>query len=304
MNRQLRQFGILCAIFALVISACGDDGGDDGNSGDRDAAPGDWVTLMSSEWTVPAGDEIYQCVRLTVSEDMFITGFRTLGSEGTHHSVLTVGNSSQPDGTFPCNGGTNHNSMIYGSGIGTDELTLPSGVAMPVRAGQQLLLNLHLYNLADSPLPGTTAIEVQSIPAGDVVHEAETILMGKVATLLIPPGPSTQVGTCTMNGDVTIFTVSPHMHQLGTHMKVAAEPSGQAEIVLHDEDYFFEEQLVYPIAPVELSRGDKIKVHCSYNNTTGDFVTYGDSSDLEMCYATVYRYPAHGGTFGIVCAED
>jgi hypothetical protein len=33
-------------------------------------------------------------------------------------------------------------------------------------------------------------------------------------------------------------------------------------------------------------------VTCSYNNTTGAAVGFGDSSDNEMCFAGMYRYPA------------
>jgi hypothetical protein len=247
------------------------------------------------------GKEGYQCVTLTVTEDMYITGFRAVAPRGTHHSVLTVGPANQPDDTFSCNAGTNHNAMIYGSGVGSNDIAFPEGVAMPVRAGQQLMLNLHLYNVSDSLLADTSAVEVRTIPASAVVHEAEVILMGKIS-LLVPPGPSDQEGGCVMNGDATVFMVGPHMHRLGTGMRVVAETGG-GDAVLLDASYAFEEQSIYPIAPVSLVSGDRVRVVCSYDNTTGDSVPFGDSSDQEMCFAGVYRYPAYGGTFGIICAN-
>jgi hypothetical protein len=60
---------------------------------------------------------------------------------------------------------------------------------------------------------------------------------------------------------------------------------------------------VYAIEPVELKRGDPVRVHCSYDNDTGAIVTWGESSLEEMCFAGVYRYPAFGGTYGIVCGD-
>lgn len=310
MTRLTQRGSSIAAILAILILApgCGDDGSGDGgdpDAGGSDAGPrGEWKTLISSEWTVPdgGGDE-YQCVRLTVNQDMYITGFRSMAPLGTHHSVLTVGAAGQPDGIFPCDASTNHDAMIYGSGIGTNDVALPEGVAMPIRAGQQLLLNLHLYNLADAPLSGTSGVEIQTIPASEVVHEAEVILMGKLFTLLVPPGESTQVGTCVMNGDVTLFTVSPHMHQLGTHMMIIAERDGQEDVTLHDAPYSFEDQRIYPIEPIEMKQGDRVKVHCSYNNPFKTAIPYGDSSDREMCFGTTYRYPARGATIGIVCAN-
>lgn len=300
------------ALCLFLASGCSGTDGDslptDGGVSSDGTLPtgptGEWWTLITGDWTLPAGTEDYACVRLTVNEDLYITDFRALSPLGTHHSVLTVGPPGQPDGTTACNGGTNHGAMLYGSGIGTEGIALPDGVAMPVRAGQQLLLNLHLYNVSDGPITGTTAIEVRTALAASVAHEAEAILMGKVASLFVPPGDVTQVGNCEMNGDVTLFMVSPHMHRLGTHMRVVAHRDGQPAEVLHDRPYSFEEQLIYPIEPIEMKRGDRIEVECSYNNTTGAPVGFGDSSDQEMCFATTFRYPATGGTFGIVCAAD
>ncbi len=313
MLRSGISFGFTLVCCAVIGAGCG--GSDEPPAGSADAtvgnptidAPvggGEWQMLIESSWTIPAGTETYQCERLTVTEDVWITEFRAGTPLGTHHSVLTVGDGGQPDGAFPCDAGTNDDAMIYGAGIDTNPIALPPGVAMRVRAGQQLLLNLHLYNVSDSELTGLSTVEMKRVDPTEVEHEAEVILMGKVPTLNVPPGESTQVGTCVMNGDVTLFMVNPHMHQLGTHMKVVAERDGAEDVVMHDGVYDFEDQQIYPIAPVEMKQGDRVKVHCSYNNTTGSNVTFGDSSDKEMCFATTYRYPAFGATFNIICASD
>ena len=47
------------------------------------------------------------------------------------------------------------------------------GVAIKLRKGQQLLLNLHLFNLTDAPLTGTSGTEIITMPESEVVHEAE-----------------------------------------------------------------------------------------------------------------------------------
>jgi len=303
--------------FALVLTlvgslmACGgseDPPGDQADAGDNPSIDAgnsaDWENLIESNWTIPAGTETYQCERLTVTEDVWITNFRAATPPGTHHSVLTVGDGGQPDGATPCDAGTNDDAMIYGAGIDTNPIELPPGVAMRVRAGQQLLLNLHLYNVSDAPLSGTSLVEIKRVAQSEVEHEAEVILMGKVPTLNVPPGESTQVGTCVMNGDVNLFMVNPHMHQLGTWMKVVAERTGEADLTIHDGLYNFEDQQIYPIQQVAMKQGDRVKVHCSYNNMTGSNVTFGDSSDSEMCFATIYRYPAFGASFNIICASD
>lgn len=319
MNRNHIRATIFLAIVSIAASCSSDSTGSgdidagsqtDGGvtvdaSGRGDAAPPSaWRTLITSDWSLSAGTEGYQCERLTIEEDMYIVEFRATTPLGTHHSVLTIGNRNAPDGPSPCHAGTNANAMIYGAGIDTNPIALPDGVAMPVRAGQQLLLNLHLYNVSDAELTGTSAVEIRTIPQSEVVHEAEVLLMGKVATLQVPPGQSTQMGSCTMNGDVTLFMVNPHMHRYGTHMRVVAERAGMEDLEIYSGDYNFEDQQIYPIEPVSMNRWDTVRVYCSYNNTSGSPVPWGDSSDQEMCFATTYRYPARGSLFGIVCAND
>jgi hypothetical protein len=37
-----------------------------------------------------------------------------------------------------------------------------------------------------------------------------------------------------------------------------------------------------------------VKTECTYDNTTGKTVTFGESSDTEMCFSIIYRYPSTG----------
>ncbi|MEM9489587.1 MAG: hypothetical protein AAGC55_10610 [Myxococcota bacterium] len=317
-------------IALALVPACGDDSSDnddgdgdggssaDGGSGDAgsgggdDAAPGDggavdpdgFATLISGAWTLGPGTEDYYCARRTVTEDLYITEFRSTAPPGTHHSVLLIDSGSQPDGITPCSAQVLSPRMIYSAGINTNDIALPDGVAMRVRAGQQLLLHLHLYNVTDAPLSGESAVKVATTTAAEIRHEAETVLMGNLFSLLIPPGPSTQVGSCTMSDDVELFMVYPHMHQLGTRMRVMAERSDGSEELLYDAPFAFEEQSISPIDPIALRQGERIIVYCSYNNTTGETVYYGDSSDQEMCFAGMYRYPAVGSPLGYICADN
>jgi hypothetical protein len=301
-------------VFALA-AACGssdspgggadaDPSAPDANPNAPDAGSDDWATLITGNWTMSAGTEGYRCTRLTVTEDLYITGFRAINPNGTHHTVLTVGSPSGADGTSSCSAGTNADTMIFGSGVGPDaEMHLPAGVGMKVTAGQQLVLNLHLFNTTDAEISGLSGTEVITVPAAQVQNVAEAILMGPTVTLSIPPNQvSTQNGSCTMNGDVTLFAVGPHMHQLGTHMKVVAESSVDGTVTVHDGPYDFYEQKLYSIDSISMNQGDKIQVSCTYDNDTGSTVTFGDSSTEEMCFATMYRYPAFGSQLGIACS--
>jgi len=130
------------------------------------------------------------------------------------------------------------------------------------------------------------------VPEAEVEHEGEFILMGPT-TLDLPAGKETvQRGDCTLREPATILSAAPHMHQLGVHMKATAVRSMMGKRVILDEAYSFDDQDAHLIEPVEMAAGDRVEVECTYVNTTDATVAYGDSSQDEMCYANVLRYPA------------
>jgi hypothetical protein len=289
----------------ILAFGCG-GGGDDAATPDADpdspdALPGDWIELISSPWTIQPGEE-YQCERLTVTEDIWIKAFRSDGPLGSHHSVLTVGDGGA-DGTFPCEAGSNEPAMIYGAGVNTNDITMPDGVAMKVPAGSQLNLNLHLFNTQPTDaLSGTSRVLIQTVPEAELagIVEAEVVLMGPLSFTVAEGTGQTVNGQCTMTGATNLFMVNPHMHQLGVHQRVVANRAA-GDVTIHDGDYDFSDQRIYPIDVVPMANGDTVQVTCTYDNDTGDPVPFGDSSTQEMCFATTYRYPALGGTFQIFC---
>ena len=299
-------------LFALVLApACSDDaggGGDDTTSPDADpgapdARPDGWLPLITSAWSIPPGEE-YRCERLTFDEDVWIKNFRSVIPQGHHHAVLTLEDSpGQPDGQTACDAGTNAPLMIYGSAPGTEDITMPDGVAIKVPAGSQLNLNLHLYNTQPSgDLAGVSEILYQPVAAAEIptTVEAEVVLMGPVS-FSIDPGTDTVTGSCTMSGATTLFMTNPHMHRLGVHALVTARRAA-GDVVLRDGPYDFMEQRFYEINPeVAMANGDRVEITCTYDNDTGAAVPFGDSTDQEMCFATTYRYPKLSGSFGAIC---
>lgn len=293
MSDRMRILALLLPL-ALTAAACGTD---QESPGDDDVAPDGgpsdgYVSLVSGSWSLPAATEKYVCVRLTATSDMFVRSLRPLAPLGTHHTVLMIGPPDGPDGTVDCTSSL-VKPAIYASGLGTLPLDLPAGLAVHVRPGQQLLLNLHLFNASDGAITGTSGIEVQTLDAAAVQHEAGVVLVGKAQGLAVPPNQSTQTGRCTTPSNVTAFAVAPHMHMLGTHMKVSyAGADGSDTRVLLDQPYTFDAQRFSMLAPqLVTGAGGHLTVECSYMNTTGHMVYFGESSTQEMCYALTFVYP-------------
>lgn len=309
------------AILIVLAMACGDDSTPGEDAGGVDApgvdAPGvdaptpdvgldageAIVELIGGEWSLAGSSEGYVCVRLTVTETMFIREFRPVAPLGTHHTVLTYSNTAtRPDGITGCAAFTNAANMIFGSGVGTTTLSLPEGVAIRLEPGNQLLLNLHLFNTDTSTLEGYSAIDVVLMEEADVVHEAEVILAGEEFFSIPARANDHEInGRCTMRGDTNVFAVMPHMHQYGTYMHVTADRGGEV-MTLHEDLYSFDDQRYTTFDALPMANGDRINVLCRYDNPTSDDVGFGDSSLQEMCYAGVYRYPRLGGD-GITCTR-
>lgn len=236
-----------------------------------------WSTLISKTWTLQPGEEKTSDLTIdNVDHDVYIGGIRPMAPVGTHHTVLFRGVSGA--------------NAIYASGVGTGELMFPPGKGFRLTSGSPLGLQLHIYNRGDEVLTGTSGVEVVEVDPASVTEEVDVFLPGP-RDLAIPPGPtSKQAGTCTVTKPYSVFALFPHMHQLGTHMKTVLTVGGTQQ-TLFDDPYDFEHQAVLSFAPVQLAVGDKIDTECTWNNTTGTTVGYGESSTTEMCYSILYRFP-------------
>jgi hypothetical protein len=263
----------------------------------EDAGDG-WQRLIEADWQLSARSEGYRCVRKTAPRDVYVIAFSPLTPPGTHHTTLEINPpGGAADGVTWCAGPSSGGArQVQGSGVGTKPVDLPAGVAMKIAMGEQLAMNLHLFNVGDTVLTGTSGMWIKAAPAETADEMAEVVLAGP-PSLSIPEGRSTQSGRCTFHQPAKIYSLGPHMHQLGAHMRVTAHSSIMGERVIHDAAYDFTHQLVYPVELVELAAGDWLSIECTYENTTGETVFWGDSSLDEMCFVNVGRFPAAGGSF-------
>lgn len=287
--------------FSLAaLAGCGDVGdAPPADDGLPPIAPGEWGTLVARGWSVPPGSaDTYRCTRIEVKQDLWISGFRAISPPGTHHTVLTISNTAWPLGDYDCGVGSLDPQMLYASAIGTDQVTFPPGVGMRLRPGQFINLNLHLFNATDQPVSGRSGIEVKAMAAADVVHEADMTFAGS-RTIEIPSDglPHDVVGGCVAPRDWNVFTLWPHMHQFARHQKVTITPPGGSPQTVLDDAFAFGEQRNYPIATLPIAKGARIDVTCTYVNTSGVTVRFGDSSNEEMCFTGMYKYPAGGFLF-------
>jgi hypothetical protein len=285
---------------ALLVAACSSDSsGTSPKTPDEGTATQTYTRIIEGSWTLQPGTEQSNlCVKKEITEDMYISAIRPIHPPGSHHTLLTIGDASD-DCRSSVPGG-----FIYAAGVGSQGLTMPEGVALKLPAGKTLDLSLHIYNTSNDVLTGTSGMEVVTMDPEDVVYESDSVLAGPLSFTLPPNQTTTISNECQLNADQSVYALFPHMHQLGTHLKTTITSGGVAN-VLHDAAYQFNEQLQLPLDPIlQLHAGDKIKTECTYQNNTSKAVTFGESSDTEMCFSVLFRYPKQGSSVCIPAAPS
>lgn len=91
---------------------------------------------------------------------------------------------------------------------------------------------------------------------------------------------------------VTIFQSWPHMHQLGAAFTSEIVRADSSTVTLADvPNYSFDSQVVYPVAKATLDVGDSVRTRCTFENSTGGPVGFGEDTADEMCFNFVGYYP-------------
>jgi hypothetical protein len=257
--------------------------------------------MFVTDFEIPAGDEFYQCQRLTLPEDLHIVRIAPESPTGVHHQVLAIDPSPGAEGksirSTDCPATDTNWKVIYASGVGTGPLSMPPEVMYQAQRGQQVLLGLHLFNATQQTLKAEVGVKLTLVDDATGYTPAGFPYVGRLPFTI---GPNrTITGSCTVDKDTSIFAVFPHMHQTGEHLKITAGAT-----VVWDRPFSFTEQKfgAFPDwdttqPEVKLEKGEKISVECKY---TADGVgkSFGDSSDQEMCFGFAFLYPAISTTAG------
>ena len=250
---------------------------------------------------VAPGTEFYQCFTVkaptggTPTLDVGAVRFAyTPGSSALHHIVIFSGLDSEVEGSAPCDLFKESWEVRYAGGTATDPLEPPAGVAVPVRPVETWIFQMHYLNSGDTPIVDNTTVDIDFTMPGDAFIPAALVIGGSSDISLPPNAVTDVVGQCDVPAgfpDVSVYSFWPHMHQKGTHFKIEFIDNGVTS-TLYDAAYDFADQSTWaPTSPLTVGSGDSVRTTCSFNNTTGDTVVFGESSTQEMCFNFLFYYP-------------
>jgi hypothetical protein len=230
-----------------------------------------------------------------VTSDTDITAYAGFQSRlGGHHVILYAVQREQPVNQHECNEDDMVNARyLAGTGADSPPADLPPNVVFRMPANTQLMIQTHWINASDKPLDGQGAFNLK-VTKPTPEHKTAQLFTTVNANFTLPTGNSSVMTECTVRQHMNVFMLGGHMHEWGTHVAITHTPASAATgNVIYDfgwtaEDIFDPPQNHYPTDnPFQLNVGDKMRIDCTYNNTTGAPLPF----PTEMCVAFAYGYP-------------
>jgi len=261
------------------------------------------------------GRDEYRCFVLptNLTEDQYVSAIELLPGERevVHHVSVYVDVSGKakmlqdlaPKVGYPSFGGIGVPlyESLGGWAPGNTPFILPEGIGRHLPKGSDIVLQIHYHKIG-------RAVEDQSrLGIYFAKKPVEKRLYQEIINsrlLIIPPNVKNHkvTGSLTISQDEHILGIMPHMHLLGTEMKVTATyPNGEQKplVWVKPWDFNWQETYVYK-EPIALPRGTRITMEAYYDNSSTNpnnpynppkLVRWGEESTDEMC--TVFLYVTH-----------
>ncbi len=249
-------------------------------------------------YPVPLEDDHYECFYFDAPDtDVFqITGLAPIiDDERTlHHWLIyyTTRTDVVPGTHESCTGIHPEDTLLGGWAPGGETLRLPDDVGLRVPPGSntRFIVEFHYNNIAritDSVDASGVRVCATSTPQE---NEAAIHWLGTENIFLFPGGETKGTSTCTPKDEVNILSVTPHLHELGTHSSIIINRADGTKETLIDKPFDFNTQIGYK-TPAKLMPGDTLTSTCTWNNTSGALVGFGEGTSDEMCYLFTLAYP-------------
>lgn len=289
-------------------AGCGGEGGAGGEGGGGAQLPcePDVILKPTAPYEMPASSlDEYVCFGVEAPSDVarHITAIAPNidNDKIIHHILLLQAPEAVSAQGQPCNFVNIGWKLIYAWGPGTPPLVLPDEAGFPIGPGEpgHFVLQMHYNNVmglsgekdqTGMGLCTTTALRPNDADVMAFGGTDFSIGANQTTTLACDTTVPTQVDPYV---PVTIFQAWPHMHQIGRAMDTYVTKAGGQKIPLANvPNYDFEYQVTYPVgAGVTLDVGDTLTTKCTWQNTTGTPVSFGEGTQDEMCFNFVSYYP-------------
>ncbi len=283
---------VTLASLLCLSAACSDTGSENPDP----PPPAHGYQLKTPQLKLDAGEEKYLCYTLKLSEaaDVAVTQMQAFTTSVVHHYEVYQALAPEQPGLWDCTQQQIKMTWLplFGGGVGGTELSLPKGAGFKIPRDAQLLLQLHLLNAGQTESNSNVVINMTYADDASKITPAGIFAFGTMDINLPGGAKGMNLGSsCAMPKDLDVFAVQPHMHKLGTRITFEhGTGPADAQVVYKRDPWVFGAQPIDPF-PIRLKKGDYAKATCTFDNTTGQAVSYGESTKDEMCYLVLFYTP-------------
>jgi hypothetical protein len=268
----------------------------------------DLTFAPAAPYQVPASTEVYVCYGFDAPAGSIPTGAvrHALGitpkidnAQVVHHMLLYQADNAVSSTPAPCDpGGSIQWRIVYGWAPGGGVMKTPTDVGFPYDQTTHWVVQLHYNNISGSAVQADSSGFSLCTTDQPVKYDADVVAFGTQSGIDVKAHAAQDI-TCSitvpaMFAGVHLFSAFPHMHKFGTAIQTKAYAAGSgsgAGIDLgHNAPWNFNNQLWFPIDDV-LNAGDVVKTRCAYQNNTSTDVSFGPTTEDEMCYSFTAYYP-------------
>ncbi len=294
------------AIRVLVLAVasvlgCGGAGGPSGQASASSANPDasdnpeiDYtktVTITMDSFTVAPGEEVYYCQTFANpwNAQVDIKTYALEMSPGSHHMFAFYQSNATDGALAPCpNGGLQFGAFTFTAQQPKLTETYPVTVGATIPQGTGFQLMAHYLNAGTTAISSTQVSLTMYVAKPGVVTQHAGVLYLNNLAVMAPPGMSTSSSSYTLPQDVQIMSSASHMHRGGTNF-VSKASSGET---LYTTTEWAEPPGLPYSPPLELKSGTTITWKCTYDNTTGTLLSFGESATKNvMCISVSVFYP-------------
>jgi len=270
--------------------------------------------------TYPGADD-YRCFvidpGLTDRFDLLAVDTTSTNRSIVHHVIISAlppqsvaaahaKDDAEPGPGYTCFGGPGVEGAvpISGSAVGSMTQPFPEGTGVPLPAGWQFIVQVH-YNFDNGRGANRLALQLWRSPTPVTRYPHGARIANN--TFMIPAGaPDVEASATTLLGGAAakpgkIWSVFPHMHQLGSSIYVELQRAdGSTQCLMNVPRWDFHWQGSYTfLQPVQTQAGDQLKMTCVWNNSAENQplvngapqaprdVRFGEGSTDEMCLTAV-----------------
>ncbi len=275
--------------------------------------PPDKIIGLSEPYQVGAeGRDVYRCFVIPTGTDVdqYVSALEVKPGNRAivHHVIAYIDTTGAARKLDEADAGPGYSSSGGGPGFipsaflggwapGNEPRLLPDGIGNLIPKGSDIVLEVH-YHKDGKPESDQTKIGLYYCKKPVQKHIRSMMVINPF--FKIPAGAENHpVNALTpVFNDITVLSVTPHMHLLGRDMKVFIEnPENVQKQLVNVPDWDFNWQNTYTFKdPLKVANGSRVKLVSHYDNSARNFrnpnksprdVTWGEQTTDEMCIAFV-----------------